>query len=123
MLTLQKSNLWSLASGKIAVSVLNVKHNKHKTISMKKITYYLALKIAMLFLFGFINTFVFAQDTTSHSVTTTHERTITTINWYMQPWVWVVGGAVFIIILIALFRGNRKVEVTRTTVIKNDKTV
>jgi hypothetical protein len=41
----------------------------------------------------------------------------------MQPWVWVVGGVVLLIILIALFRGNSTTdrEVTRTTVIKTDK--
>lgn len=27
-------------------------------------------------------------------------------NFFMQPWVWVVGGAVFILLLIALIRGN-----------------
>ena len=27
-------------------------------------------------------------------------------NWYAQPWVWIVGGAVFIIILVALLRGS-----------------
>ena len=31
-------------------------------------------------------------------------------NWYQQPWVWVVGGAVFIIILVALLRGGGKKE-------------
>lgn len=25
---------------------------------------------------------------------------------FMQPWVWIVGGAVFILLLIALLRGN-----------------
>lgn len=28
--------------------------------------------------------------------------------WYEQPWVWVVGGAVFILLLAAILRGNRK---------------
>jgi hypothetical protein len=28
-------------------------------------------------------------------------------NWYTAPWVWVVGGAVFILLLVALLRGNR----------------
>jgi hypothetical protein len=30
-------------------------------------------------------------------------------NWYAQPWVWVVGAAVFILLLVALTRssGNR----------------
>ena len=29
-------------------------------------------------------------------------------NFFMQPWVWIVGGAVFILLLIALLRGNSK---------------
>jgi apolipoprotein N-acyltransferase len=27
-------------------------------------------------------------------------------NWYAQPWVWIVGGAVFILLLVALLRGG-----------------
>ena len=27
-------------------------------------------------------------------------------NWYSQPWVWIVGGALFILLLVALLRGN-----------------
>ena len=30
--------------------------------------------------------------------------------WYMQPWAWVVGGAVFILLLVALMRGSKKGE-------------
>lgn len=26
--------------------------------------------------------------------------------WYRQPWVWIVGGAVFILLLVALLRGG-----------------
>jgi len=29
-------------------------------------------------------------------------------DWYKQPWVWVVGAAVFILILVALLRGGKK---------------
>ena len=29
-------------------------------------------------------------------------------NWYAQPWVWIVGGAVFILLLVALLRGNNR---------------
>ena len=31
-------------------------------------------------------------------------------DWYTQPWVWVVGGAVFILLLVALLRrgGGKK---------------
>jgi hypothetical protein len=27
--------------------------------------------------------------------------------WYAQPWMWVVGGAVFILLLVALLRGGK----------------
>lgn len=27
---------------------------------------------------------------------------------FAQPWVWIVGGAVFILLLVALLRGNKK---------------
>ena len=27
-------------------------------------------------------------------------------NWYAQPWVWIIGGAVFLLLLVALLRGN-----------------
>lgn len=26
--------------------------------------------------------------------------------WYTSPWVWIVGGAIFILLLVALLRGN-----------------
>ena len=28
------------------------------------------------------------------------------VDWYGQPWLWIVGGAVFIIIIVALMRGG-----------------
>lgn len=28
--------------------------------------------------------------------------------WYLQPWVWIAGGAVFILLLVAIVRGSRK---------------
>jgi len=31
-------------------------------------------------------------------------------NWYQQPWVWVVGAAVFIIIIVALLKGSGNKE-------------
>ncbi|MBD0289225.1 MAG: hypothetical protein M3342_12530 [Bacteroidota bacterium] len=30
--------------------------------------------------------------------------------WYTQPWVWVVGAALFILLLVALLRGNSSRE-------------
>ncbi len=29
-------------------------------------------------------------------------------NWYTQPWVWVVGGLIFILLLAAILRGNKR---------------
>ena len=29
-------------------------------------------------------------------------------DWYAQPWVWIVGGAVFLLLLVALMRGGGK---------------
>ena len=29
-------------------------------------------------------------------------------NWYASPWVWVVGAAIFILLLVALTRGGRR---------------
>jgi hypothetical protein len=29
-------------------------------------------------------------------------------NWYASPWIWVVGAAVFILLLVALTRGGRR---------------
>ena len=31
-------------------------------------------------------------------------------NWYAEPWVWIVGGAVFILLLVALMRGGRRAD-------------
>ena len=31
-------------------------------------------------------------------------------NWYTSPWVWVVGAAVFILLLVALTRGGRRAD-------------
>ncbi len=29
-------------------------------------------------------------------------------NWYASPWVWIVGAAVFVLLLVALLRGNSR---------------
>lgn len=28
--------------------------------------------------------------------------------WYTQPWAWIVGGAIFVLLLVALLRSGRK---------------
>jgi hypothetical protein len=90
---------------------------------MKQPGYKIIRQLLMVFLFSFMQLALWAQDSASSSVTVHKETTTTTTsNWYAQPWVWIVGGAVFILILIALLRGNSSStdkEVSRTTVIKD----
>lgn len=62
-----------------------------------------------LFVFTFIQTVLFAQEQTTESSSSSTKVTITEdngSNWYTQPWVWVVGAALFILLLIALLRGG-----------------
>ncbi len=75
----------------------------------------------MLVVFSLSGVLSFAQDTAVSRTTITTKETTST-EFYMQPWVWVVGGAVLLIILVALFRGNSNTT-TKTTVIKEDRRV
>ena len=52
----------------------------------------------------FLQTAVWAQDggTTKVDINVNKNGG----NWYTQPWVWVVGGAVFLLLLVALLRGG-----------------
>ena len=50
----------------------------------------------------FMQTIAFAQDKKVDVNISTDKGG----NWYAQPWVWIVGGAVFLLLLVALMRGN-----------------
>lgn len=90
-------------------------------LSLKK-----AFPYMLVLLFSFLQLPIFAQENTGGdnsgtSKVVTTETTTTTTDWYAQPWVWIVGAAVLIIVLVALLRGNSSDtrEVSRTTVIKD----
>ena len=51
----------------------------------------------------FVQTAVWAQNP---DVNVKIEKTSS--NWYAQPWVWIVGGAVFLLLLVALLRGGKR---------------
>jgi Na+/H+ antiporter NhaC len=70
--------------------------------------------LAMVFLFSSIAS---AQDST---VTTTQtSRTATETTWHIEPWMWIVGAVVVLLILIGLFRGkSTTVSSDRVTVTK-----
>jgi hypothetical protein len=48
---------------------------------------------------------VFAQE---KGVEVDVTKTTSTTHWYASPWVWVVGAAVFILLLVALTRGSSR---------------
>jgi formate/nitrite transporter FocA (FNT family) len=94
-----------------------------KKISMKQLMRPFSFKmLAMSFVFALIQVIAFAQDntggtstTSSGSSTTITETTKTTENWYASPWVWVVGAALFILLLVALLGGSRGRSTSSTT--------
>ena len=62
----------------------------------------------------FFQVITFAQEATTQKQTRVKT---TTTEWYVQPWAWIAGGAVFLLILVALLRrkgSSDKVTVTRT---------
>lgn len=67
---------------------------------------WLSKKITFL-LFGVLSTiYLFAQDDKKLDVDISVNKD--NANWYQQPWVWIVGGAVFILLLVAMMRGSGK---------------
>ena len=75
----------------------------------------------MIIFLGFMQATAWAQDSTTSSHKETVTTTTTTTNWYAQPWVWIVGAAIFIILLVALLRGNSsRTDVSRSTTVVKD---
>ena len=60
---------------------------------------------------------VFAQEK-STEVDINVNKDENTANWYASPWVWIVGAAVFIILLVALTSGGSRRSGDRVTVSK-----
>ncbi|GAB4092190.1 hypothetical protein [Flaviaesturariibacter terrae] len=62
------------------------------------------------------------SSTTSSSSSSTHSVNVTDggSNWYNSPWVWLVGAAVFILLLVALLGGSRSRSRTTTTTTATD---
>ena len=62
---------------------------------------------ALLFSFLFSSVSAIAQETKKVDI---NISTDSGSNFFASPWVWVVGGAVFILLLVALLRGGGKKE-------------
>lgn len=60
------------------------------------------MRIILTFLLGIVTLMTFAQDKgLDVDINVKKEN-----EWYQQPWAWVVGGAVFVLLLVALLRGR-----------------
>ncbi len=63
------------------------------------------MKISMLVTSLMLSIVALAQDTKKLDIDINTKSDDS--NFLMQPWVWVVGGAVFILLLVALLKGNK----------------
>jgi len=68
---------------------------------MGKIISHTGLRITTIVFLSFCSFLSFAQGGVDIDVNIKKES-----EWYQQPWVWIVGGAVFILLLVALLRGG-----------------
>ena len=62
-------------------------------------------KMIFSFIAAFYSTLLLAQDEKNVNI---NLNTKGGSNWYASPWVWVVGAAVFILLLVALTRGGSR---------------
>jgi hypothetical protein len=99
------------------------------------------LKLKPFFLLLFLSLFSFtvwsqeepgAGGSESSSTTSTEKKTSINISsndstgttaWYTSPWVWVVGAAVFILLLVALLSNRGRDTVTTSDRVQVTKTV
>lgn len=81
----------------------------------------LVMKKAYLTLMSVLTSIIlFAQEKTAQ-VDVDVNKTTTSSNWYASPWIWIVGAAVFILLLVALTSGSRSSDrvVEKRTVIRD----
>jgi hypothetical protein len=71
---------------------------------MKKFIGGKLLRLAIAFALTGINLMSFAQEKGLDVDINVKKESA----WYQQPWAWVVGGAIFILLLVALMRGGTK---------------
>jgi hypothetical protein len=63
-----------------------------------------AQKLSLIAASALLATITFAQDKKEIDVNINNNKS----NFWGQPWVWVVGAAVFILLLVAILRGGRR---------------
>lgn len=94
---------------------------------MKNVWKSLNWKMLFTFLvFTCLQTVLWAQDSGSSTTTSSKNVDVSTThsdNWYASPWVWVIGAAVFILLLVALLSGGRGGSASSTDRVTVTKTV
>ena len=66
-----------------------------------------AMRKTQLFCLTLLLTSVaFAQDSAVSATTTTSTSSTTERMWYMEPWAWIVGGIILLLIIFLAARGN-----------------
>jgi hypothetical protein len=82
----------------------------------------IVMKKAYLTLLSVLTSIIlFAQEKTTQ-VDVDVNKTTSSSNWYASPWVWIVGAAVFILLLVALTSGSRDTSdrvVEKRTIIRD----
>jgi hypothetical protein len=80
------------------------------------------MKIAYLTLLSVLTSIILFAQEKSTQVDVDVNKTTSSSNWYASPWVWIVGAAVFILLLVALTSGSRSSSdrvVEKRTVIRD----
>lgn len=77
---------------------------------------------ALLVFFSFLQIILWAQEE-STTTTKTSIKVNRQTDWYSSPLVWVIGAAVFILLLVALLRGNNSSRSEKTDRVTVTKTV
>ena len=67
-------------------------------------------KILLSFCLALYSTLLLAQEGETKNVNIDINTDGNGSTWYTSPWVWVVGAAVFILLLVALTRGGRRAD-------------
>ena len=74
-------------------------------------------KLSLFFILAVSSLSALAQDNTGSGTKTVTKTETSSTNFHVEPWMWIVGGVVLIVLLIALL-GGRSSSVKETTIIK-----
>ncbi|UEG49838.1 hypothetical protein LK994_14450 [Ferruginibacter lapsinanis] len=68
-------------------------------------------KLLLLLLTTFSSIIAFSQEKKIDvNVSINKNGNVSGAQWYMQPWVWVVGGAIFILLIVIIVKGEKKAQ-------------